>query len=123
MSTAYVPQSPGAWPAAAGRVTVPEAGEEEPGWIPRFDEVLSVPPANGAEPEAEVASGHPAALNVELRPPPPSIARGLDLAPGQLAITVTIRFDAASGPVALTVVMLRPDFFKVSVETAAASPA
>jgi hypothetical protein len=31
---------------------------------------------------------------------------------------VTIRFDAAAAPVALTVVMLRPDFFKVSVETA-----
>ncbi len=33
---------------------------------------------------------------------------------------MTIRFDDSSVPVALTVVMLRPDFFKVSVETAAA---
>ena len=56
---------------------------------------------------------------MELSPPQPSIARGLHLAPGQPAITVTIRFDQASVPVALTVVMLRPDFFKVSVETAA----
>jgi hypothetical protein len=32
---------------------------------------------------------------------------------------VTIRFDESSVPVALTVVMLRPDFFKVSVETVA----
>ena len=55
---------------------------------------------------------------MELCPPQPSIARGLRLAPGQSAITVTIRFDESSVPVALTVVMLRPDFFKVSVETA-----
>jgi hypothetical protein len=96
---------------------------EEAGWIPAFDEVLSAPPAGDAEgnqePEAGLAAGRPAALNVELRPPQPSIARGLQLAPGQSAITVTIRFDAAAAPVALTVVMLRPDFFKVSVETAA----
>ncbi len=122
MSTAYVPQSPGGWPSAAGQVSAPEADEEELSWIPLFDELLSVPPADGAEP-GEVVSGRPSALNVELRPPQPSIARGLHLTPGQPAISVTIRFDAASGPVALTVVMLRPDFFKVSVETAAAPPA
>jgi DNA-binding GntR family transcriptional regulator len=55
---------------------------------------------------------------VELCAPKPSIARGLRLAPGQPSITVTIRFDESSVPAALTVVMLRPDFFKVSVETA-----
>ncbi|HEY0717638.1 MAG TPA: UTRA domain-containing protein [Streptosporangiaceae bacterium] len=75
----------------------------------------------GGEPRAGLTTGRPAALNVELRPPQPSIARGLQLAPGQSAITVTIRFDAAAAPVALTVVMLRPDFFKVSVETAASA--
>jgi DNA-binding GntR family transcriptional regulator len=53
-----------------------------------------------------------------MRPPQPSVARGLHLSPGQPAIIVTIRFDDSSTPVALTVVMLRPDFFKVSVETA-----
>jgi DNA-binding GntR family transcriptional regulator len=53
-----------------------------------------------------------------MRPPQPSVARGLHLSPGQPAITVTIRFDDSSTPVALTVVMLRPDLFKVSVETA-----
>jgi DNA-binding GntR family transcriptional regulator len=120
MSTAYVPQVPGT-AAPAGTVSMPRS--EEAGWIPAFDEVLSAPPAGDAEgnqePEAGLAAGRPAALNVELRPPQPSIARGLQLAPGQSAITVTIRFDAAAAPVALTVVMLRPDFFKVSVETAA----
>ena len=71
-----------------------------------------------ADADSPVTAGRPAALNVELSPPQPSIARGLHLAPGQPAITVTIRFDQSSVPVALTVVMLRPDFFKVSVETA-----
>lgn len=118
MSTAYVPQAPGTRPPAAGRVNAPQA-EGDLSWIPAFDEVMSEPPADEGEPDTEVADGRPAALNVELRPPQPSIARGLHLSPGQSAITVTIRFDAASAPVALTVVMLRPDFFKVSVETAA----
>jgi len=122
MSTAYVPQSPGS-PAPGGKVSAPQA-DDELSWIPAFDRVLSEPPAEGdadQEPETGPAAGRPAALNVELRPPQPSIARGLHLAPGQSAITVTIRFDAAAAPVALTVVMLRPDFFKVSVETAASA--
>ena len=121
MSTAYVPQSPGSHAPDGGKVSAPRA-DDELGWIPAFDRVLSEPPAGGEaaqEPETGLAAGRPAALNVELRPPQPSIARGLQLAPGQSAITVTIRFDAAAAPVALTVVMLRPDFFKVSVETAA----
>ena len=118
MSTAYVPQAPGTRPPPDGRVHAPQA-ESELSWTPAFDEVMSEPPADEGEPDTEVAEGRPAALNVELRPPQPSIARGLQLSPGQSAITVTIRFDAASAPVALTVVMLRPDFFKVSVETAA----
>ena len=117
MSTAYVPQAPGGRPART-RVSAPPAGDDEPGWIPAFDQVLSEPPAGEGEPEAGIGAARPAALNVELRPPQPSIARGLHLTPGQSAITVTIRFDAAAAPVALTVVMLRPDFFKVSVETA-----
>jgi DNA-binding GntR family transcriptional regulator len=119
MSTAYLPQSPGSREAAAGHVSAPY--DDESGWSPAFDDVLSAPPADpaGNGPDTGVAAGHPAALNVELSPPQPSIARGLRLPPGQPAITVTIRFDESSVPVALTVVMLRSDFFKVSVETAA----
>jgi DNA-binding GntR family transcriptional regulator len=124
MSTAYVPQSPGNHAPGGQKVSAPRA-DDELSRIPAFDRVLSEPPAGGddahQEPETGLAAGRPAALNVELRPPQPSIARGLHLAPGQSAITVTIRFDAAAAPVALTVVMLRPDFFKVSVETAASA--
>ena len=122
MSTAYVPQTAGHQPPAGRGVSGPPP-DEESSWIPAFDQVLSEPPAIEGDPETGLTDGRPAALNVELRPPQPSIARGLHLSPGQSAITVTIRFDAAGGPVALTVVMLRPDFFKVSVETAAGSPA
>jgi len=126
MSAAYLPQAPGSGEPAASRVRVPQDEDAGSGWVPGFDEVLSTPPAEPAQRERDgadgaptgVAAGRPAALNVELCPPQPSIARGLRLAPGQSAITVTIRFDESSVPVALTVVMLRPDFFKVSVETA-----
>ncbi len=147
MSTAYLPQSAGPRQPAAARVSAPQDADSESGWLPAFDEVLSAPPAESAESaeraaladraeraglpgpaeaagtgpadaDSPVTAGRPAALNVELSPPQPSIARGLHLAPGQPAITVTIRFDQSSVPVALTVAMLRPDFFKVSVETA-----
>jgi DNA-binding GntR family transcriptional regulator len=122
MSIAYLPQSPGLRGPAAARVSAPHDEDGESGWAPAFDEVLSAPPTDPVgenSADAGVAAGHPAALNIELCPPQPSIARGLRLTPGQPAITVTIRFDDSSVPVALTVVMLRPDFFKVSVETAA----
>jgi DNA-binding GntR family transcriptional regulator len=148
MSTAYQPPPPAARQPVTSRVRAPRDDEDSP-WLPAFEELLSAPPAEFTDPPAEftdppaeftdppaeftdppadggpdgpdatTAAGRPAALNVELSPPQPSIARGLHLAPGQSAITVTIRFDESSVPVALTVVMLRPDFFKVSVETAA----
>ena len=127
MSTAYQPPQPAPRQPVTARVRGPR-DDEDPGWLPAFEELLSAPPAEFTEPPADggpdgpgaaTVAGHPATLNVELSPPQPSIARGLHLAPGQSAITVTIRFDESSVPVALTVVMLRPDFFKVSVETAA----
>jgi DNA-binding GntR family transcriptional regulator len=123
MSAAYVPQAPGARLADGQQLSAPRLEPEESTGVPAFDEVLSEPPADERGPEAGIAAGRPGALNVELRPPQPSVARGLHLAPGESAITVTIRFDVAAAPVALTVVMLRPDFFKVSVETAAAPTA
>ena len=60
-----------------------------------------------------------AAVSVEMSPPQPSVARSLRLSPGQPVITVTIRFDdAATGqPVGLTVVMLKPELFRVAIDT------
>ena len=63
-----------------------------------------------------------AAVSVEMSPPQPSIARSLRLSPGQPVITVTVRFDdtATGEPAGLTVVMLRPELFRVAIDTAEA---
>ncbi len=127
MSTAYLPQGtrsgerPSGEPAPAGLRPAPDEDDEND-WIPAFDALLTSPPAATGEGAEAVVAGRPATLNVEMRPPQPSVARGLHLGPGQPAITVTIRFDESSVPVALTVVMLRPDYFKVSVETSLHRP-
>ena len=71
------------------------------------------------------ALGFPAALHVEVQPPPSSIARGLRLGAGQPAAMITVRFDdqASGRPVALTVAALRADMFRIVVDSAAdASP-
>jgi hypothetical protein len=54
-----------------------------------------------------------------MSPPQPSIARSLRLSPGQPVITVTARFDdAVTGePAGLTVVVLRPELFRVAIDT------
>jgi DNA-binding GntR family transcriptional regulator len=63
-----------------------------------------------------------AAVSVEMSPPQPSIARSLRLSPGQPVITVTVRFDdtATGEPAGLTVVMLKPELFRVAIDTAEA---
>ena len=83
-----------------------------------------------AEPDQEVTVGFAsfgltrtalpaAAVSVEMGPPQPSIARSLRLSPGQPVITVTIRFDdsATGEPAGLTVVMLKPELFRVAIDT------
>jgi DNA-binding GntR family transcriptional regulator len=119
ISAAYLPHPPAAPQQRPGALSDAQAADTD--WIPTFDAVLSAPPGEQDGPDGAgtgAAAGRPAALHVEMRPPQPSVARGLHLGPGQPAIIVTIRFDDSSTPVALTVVMLRPDLFKVSVETA-----
>jgi DNA-binding GntR family transcriptional regulator len=63
-----------------------------------------------------------AAVSVEMSPPQPSIARSLRLAPGQPVITVTVRFDdtATGEPAGLTVVMLKPELFRIAIDTSGA---
>ena len=63
--------------------------------------------------------GSPTALHIEIHAPPPSIARSLRLTAGQPAMMGPVRFDDldAGGPVALTVAVLRPDMFRVVVES------
>jgi DNA-binding GntR family transcriptional regulator len=59
------------------------------------------------------------AVSVEMTPPQPAVARSLRLSPGQPVIMVTVRFDdsATGHPAGLTVVMLKPELFRVAVET------
>jgi DNA-binding GntR family transcriptional regulator len=92
ISTAYLPEA----------VADQYAGAE----LPTFGALLR--PARPA--------ARPTAVDVELVPPQPSIARSLRLSPGQPALTVTIRFSDDEGTAALTVVILKPDLFRVAVE-------
>jgi hypothetical protein len=64
-----------------------------------------------------------AAASVEMSPPQPAVARSLRLSPGQPVITVTVRFaDSAAGiSSGLTVVMLKPELFRVEIDTAQVS--
>jgi len=58
------------------------------------------------------------AVDLELAPPQPSVARSLRLLPGQSATSVTIRFDdqASGSPVGLTTVTLKPHHFRVVIQ-------
>ena len=100
ISTAYVP-------GVAAEPAHPSPGT--------FDDVLRTPPAGFAE--ADNAS--PRAAVIELAPPQPAVARGLRLPPGQPAISVTIRFDnrATGIPVGLTAVTMKPQYFRVVIQT------
>ena len=64
------------------------------------------------------ALGVPAALHMEMQPPPSSIARGLRLGAGQPAAMITLRFDNESSgrAVALMVAALRADMFRIVVD-------
>lgn len=95
VSTAYVPEAVAA--------SVPRQA------LASFGEML------GRMPGATSAR----AVDIELSPPQPAVARSLRLVPGQSAFSVTIRFDDpdAHTPVGLTIVILRPEFFRVVIET------
>jgi DNA-binding GntR family transcriptional regulator len=84
-------------------------------------------PAQGADQDypslGSVLNALPAAaVSVEMSPPQPSIARSLRLSPGQSVITVTVRFDdtATGEPAGLTVVMLKPELFRIAIDTSEA---
>lgn len=92
----------------------------------RAGPVIDSPPMSAELPEAQrsdlPAMAKPAALHVEMQLPPPSVAKSLRLSAGQPAAMVTVRFDdpATGGPAALTVAVLRPDLFRIVVQTAEA---
>jgi len=102
ISTAYV--------AAATTDAVPDEPDA-------FEAIMHTPPV------AFYGTGtvHARAVDLELAPPQPSVARSLRLLPGQSAISVTIRFDdAATGnPAGLTIVTLKPQHFRVVIQSQA----
>jgi DNA-binding GntR family transcriptional regulator len=80
---------------------------------------ITGPPAQPDPEHGELTPiGESRAVHVEMQPPPPSVARSLRLAAGQPAALVTVRFDDPDGrPVALTVAVLRPDLFRIVVDS------
>jgi len=111
ISVAYVPGGPDA-PGDGG----PACDEAD-----SFETTLQAPPGGG--PAASLA--HARAVDLELAPPQPSVARSLRLLPGQSAISVTIRFDdqATGKPAGLTTVTLKPQHFRVVIQAGDPLPA
>jgi DNA-binding GntR family transcriptional regulator len=103
LSTAYVPEA----------VARSMAGDD----IDRLEAMARWIPAGSWE----TGPARATALDLELSPAQPSVARSLRLTPGQPAVSVTIRFDdpATGTPVGLTVVTLKPDRFRVVVQAGA----
>jgi DNA-binding GntR family transcriptional regulator len=103
VSTAYLHRS-----SADPDGSMMEPEDQDEAHFPSLDAALNGLPA--------------AAVSVEMSPPQPSIARSLRLSPGQPAIVVTARFDdtVTGEPAGLTVVMLRPELFRVAIDTAGA---
>ena len=106
-------------PAAVSTTYVPG----EPPAAPFPDEDLAGPAEalDSAAPArtADIPVMRPGAVHLEVQPPPHGIARRLRLADGEPAITVTVMFThaPAGSPAALTVVVLRPELFRVSIES------
>jgi hypothetical protein len=102
----------------SGPMGYPPAGGAGRASGPAGDPGQQAPLAGDAGP-ASPAVPRPAGLYVELQPPAPSVSRSLRLAAGQPAVSVTVRFDDASAgtPMALATAVLRPEMFRVVIES------
>lgn len=102
-------------PVAIATAYMPERYAESAGGpaSDSFEDVLVTMP--GAEPST--APVRATAVDLQMAPPQPSVARSLGLVPGQSAVSVTIRFDdtARGTPAGLTVVNLKPEHFRIVV--------
>jgi UTRA domain len=136
----FATQPGGDGPLAAGPLGM---GPPADGAAARTDAVVTAAAGRPADQQVPQGQGGPAAsgpygtaagttgasraraLQIELSPPPPSVARSLRLGAGELVTTVTVSFEdpAAHSPVALTTAMLRPDLFRIVIEASAAQPA
>jgi len=116
----------GGYPAAFSATYLPERYSCLAGDPPVLADVLRSPAVMlpAAAPASVAGCGrapapHPAGLFIELQPPAQSVARSLRIAAGQPTVNVTVRFDdtPAGRPVALATAMLRPDMFRVVIES------
>jgi DNA-binding GntR family transcriptional regulator len=89
-------------------------------YLPPEMEGLAGGLAHAASP-AGLAPRHsrPAAFQIDFQAPAPSVARSLRLSAGEPAATVTVRFEDITQPGvnALTVAVLRPELFRIVVES------
>jgi DNA-binding GntR family transcriptional regulator len=89
-------------------------------YLPPQMERLAGELASASSPTAPVPRHtRPGAFQVDFQPPAPAVARSLRLSAGAPATTVTIRFEDVAQPaaIALTVAVLRPDLFRIVVES------
>jgi UTRA domain/Bacterial regulatory proteins, gntR family len=83
----------------------------------------SVPGEAPATGDGSPTAGRARAVQIELTPPPSSVARSLRLGAGELVATVTVSFEDPEShrPVAITTAMLRPDLFRIVIQATAAA--
>jgi DNA-binding GntR family transcriptional regulator len=106
----------GAEPVAISTAYVPAATADAAAAEPdAFEDILHTPPVAFSGTGTVLAR----AVDLELAPPQPSVARSLRLLPGQSAISVTVRFDdqATGNPAGLTIVTLKPQHFRVIIQS------
>jgi DNA-binding GntR family transcriptional regulator len=114
-TTTYLPAEVAA-PAGADVATLPESLC----LLPQSNSAQPDTPQTGSQAGEELPlDARPQALQIEIQPPPPAVARSLRLPAGQPATIVTIRFDdpERSRPVALTIAVLRSDMFRVVLQS------
>jgi DNA-binding GntR family transcriptional regulator len=89
-------------------------------YLPPQMEGLAGEMASASSPAGPVPpQTRPRAFQVDFQPPAPAVARSLRLSAGAPAATVTIRFEDVAQPaaIALTVAVLRPELFRIVVES------
>lgn len=89
-------------------------------YLPPEMESLASEQAGASSPARfTLPNSRPGAFQLDFQAPAPAVARSLRLAAGQPAATVTVRFEDAAHPgvLALTVAVLRPELFRIVVES------
>ena len=92
----------------------------EPKGTPALTISLLAPPTNHITADANAYSAlRPGSLFIEVQPPPTSVARKLRLSAGEPVVLIVVRFDypGRQRPAALTIAALRPDKFRIRVQS------